>query len=413
MTVQFPWYLLVVILSMTLADVVAAQELGPSAPAPPSTGDHYLDMRKSEDRVIQRFAERYYNLVKLQVWTSANNKSTVNAKYVDHDPDLKWVKLATVRGSGANRVVKEVTVPVDKLNKTCQSRVRQIATLQMKLDELAAESEEDPAGGETGYGEYGRGEYGAPMTDERGQQPPANYGEEAADAAAGEYAAQPGIPAAGPPMPVIDPNDSDPLGFAEVANQAPAGAALETRRYSGYSGYGVTPPGNGEAPAGAASGAAWTRDYAAFHANFTPAQDERGGPSVDWGELADLRQMNESVAATSPDGQPADPYRTQVSEIAQRLPEVNWTAQFAGLDQSEGAAPEARFNLPQLPEPLKIRFVVDRPDALSAWAQLRPRQQVRFTGRLDIGQPNEIIVHLGMVELVGPQNAPTEPPPRR
>ena len=36
-------------------------------------------------------------LAKLQEWSDASGKSKVMARYVEHDPDLKWVKLEAVR----------------------------------------------------------------------------------------------------------------------------------------------------------------------------------------------------------------------------------------------------------------------------------------------------------------------------
>jgi len=252
MNVHLYRYFLVGVLIGAMGDFAASQETISEEADSSSTGDRYLDMRQSEDRNIQRFAERYYNLVKLQAWTSENNKSTVHAKYVSHDPDLKSVTLSVVKGSGATRVVREVAVPVDRLNKTCQSRVRQIATLQMRLDELAAEAADNPAGGEAGYGEYGgRGEYGAPMTDEQGEQPVAPSREESADPGRGAYGEEVRTSATGPPMPILDPNDPDPLGFEEAARQMSAGAMPPGvdpyGRSSNYDSYSGRPPGDSNA----------------------------------------------------------------------------------------------------------------------------------------------------------------------
>ena len=390
-------YMLIGLVGVILGDVAVGQEQLPSAPPPSSTGDRYLDLRQSEDRVTQRYAERYYNLVKLQAWTSANNTSTVNAKYVDHDPDLKWVKLATVRGSGQSRVVKEVTVPVDKLNKSCQSRVRQIVALQTKLDELAAEAKEDPAGGEAGYGEYGRGrgEYGAPMVDERGEQPAAAYGAESPDAESGRYNSQPAAPPAGPPTPVIDPNDPDPLGFAEVANQTAAVSPVQFRddRNPGF----LPPGGDGFPTAGAADRTQWASSYAAFQANFTVNQSEEGEPTVEWGELSELRELNEEAIQNLADEQ-RDPYRQRSNEIVQRLDEVRWSAVFTGLQPVRYGGQEVRFRLPPLPAPLKIQFLAD-PETLPSWTELPPNQPVQFIGKLDIVKPHAIIVRVRRADL--------------
>src|SRR5690606_28054691 len=93
----------------------------------------YSVLRRSKDRARQLAGERYYNLVKLQPWTDATGKFRTTARYVEHDPDLNWVKLEAARGRGQDRAVKLIQVPVEKLSTQCQSRVRQIARLQPKL----------------------------------------------------------------------------------------------------------------------------------------------------------------------------------------------------------------------------------------------------------------------------------------
>src|SRR3954452_20452333 len=112
----------------------------PGAPgAPGATGpeNKYVELSHSKDRVIKATAERYLNLVKFQEWGAASG-STTTAKYVSHDPDLKQVKLSVAKGTGKDRVTKEVDVQVEKLNKTCQARVKQIDILQKRLDQLAS-----------------------------------------------------------------------------------------------------------------------------------------------------------------------------------------------------------------------------------------------------------------------------------
>ena len=47
---------------------------------------------------------------------------------------MKWVKLLAVKGSGEGRVTKELTIPVEKLDERCQSRVRQIDHLKSKVE---------------------------------------------------------------------------------------------------------------------------------------------------------------------------------------------------------------------------------------------------------------------------------------
>src|SRR3990172_9326124 len=129
-------WMLAGVIGLTIGGAIVGQEPQPAAEASPEEPT-YFDLRRSKDRLTQQLAERYFNLVKLQEWSS-DKGTKISAKYVSHDPALKWVKLAAVRGSGKDRVTKELAVDLTKLSKTCQSRVKQIATLQTKLHELAA-----------------------------------------------------------------------------------------------------------------------------------------------------------------------------------------------------------------------------------------------------------------------------------
>jgi hypothetical protein len=174
----------------------------------------YSELLRSEDRTSRMTAERYLTLVKLQEWNDSTGKSRVVAKYVEHDPNMAWVKILAVRGRGEDRVSKEITVPLARLSKTCQSRVRQIDTLQKKLDGLLAGAEGTDALG-------GVGDAGAPMQDERGIEPPANGREAAVASSATGY--QPSVPPRRPlpPRPGEPGFDPDPLGFAEVPIESP------------------------------------------------------------------------------------------------------------------------------------------------------------------------------------------------
>jgi hypothetical protein len=174
----------------------------PNAPAPPPPGvdKYYWDLAQSKDpkdRLVKSHAERYLNLVKVQEWSDLSGKFRTIARYVKHDPNLTTVTIESVKGRGAERTTKEVTVPVDKLSKNCQSRVKQIDTMQKKIKEMAP-----PKPGENGV-----------LAGVPGEVP------------GGELASAPG-PEGGPSAPMPQPptapepdpsaSEPDPLGFAEV-----------------------------------------------------------------------------------------------------------------------------------------------------------------------------------------------------
>jgi hypothetical protein len=402
MNMLHPRWLIPVIVLLAVVESAAAQET-----APAGTEQAYLDLRKSEDRATKRIADRYYNLVRQQEWASFDNKQTVLAKYVAHDPNFKWVKLARVQGSGSDRVTRDVTVPLEKLSKTCQSRVRQIAVLQPKLDELIAAGPDLPAGemADAG-GEYG-GEYGRPsrrmMADRRagygvegGYESPASEtpgdGAGVADASGREagYSAVPTDAETGA-------NDPDPLGFGELANEPPLeasagyGAVLPPVGETSAPVYSPSSEG-GESNAGTGGPSQWAVSYDAFLANFNLMRNERGAPSLDWGQLTDLLAMN--VEATKhAQNSSADPDRRAISEIGDRLGEVRWQASVAGVDAQDSGEFEIRFDLAPLPDPLKIRFLATAREA-RMFSGVQPGEMVQFVGRFDIKTPNEIEVQV-------------------
>lgn len=126
-------------LTLNAASAVCGQELATDAE------QLWRELRSSSDVRTKLLAERWYNVVKLQEWSNDTGKFTTNAKYLEHDPDLGWVKLRIIQGTGRERVVKEVTIPLAKLSKTCQARVRQIHALSAKLAEAKVEEEKRQA----------------------------------------------------------------------------------------------------------------------------------------------------------------------------------------------------------------------------------------------------------------------------
>jgi hypothetical protein len=99
--------------------------------------------------------------------------------------------------------------------------------------------------------------------------------------------------------------------------------------------------------------------------------------------------MNELAEASTRDR--SDPSRSGISEIADRIGEVQWEGPFAGVGEAIDGKREILFDLPPIPPPLKLRFFVDERE-IDTWMALRPGTPVRFAGRFDIRQPLEIQV---------------------
>lgn len=404
------WFVAVLVASTIVGRAVAQETPANAESAAADEEKTYHDLRRSKNRATKSSADRYFYLVRAQEWTSLNGKKVV-AKYVAHDPDLKWVKLSAVKGSGPNRVTREVTVDVAKLSKACQSRVKQIDTLQKKLDELKVKEEE---GENEQAGSEGLGVYGAPMRDERGAEPSQTEGAPLPDPTStdggaddrGGYGPPPSTqpPAPAAQTPPADSSDPDPLGFGEIANDAPPAASTDERGGIGppsfFGPLGGAPPADpaaGEDAEGRVDRSQWKTSYAAFLANFTATLVEQGEPTIDWGELDELRSMHDAAAA-NPDQAVRDRYGRPGAARSEQPPiEVRWEAPFAGMAKDAGE-PEVQFDLPPLPEPLKLRFLLDVTELPEQWSEMPANQKVAFTGRLEIKQPHEIIVHVRLSE---------------
>jgi hypothetical protein len=330
------------------------------------------------------------NLVKFQEWGTAAGKSTI-AKYVSHDPSMSKVKLAVPRGIGKDRVVKEYDVEVATLNKTCQARLKQIAGLQKKLDELLATTTPQRASG----GPEGPG--GA-MPEERGQNRPGAQGPEGSYAGPGAPPAQPGAPTVGPPSQPAGPDPSesepDPLGFAElppVALATPAGPGA-VPVFPGI----AAGAASSEQPAGAVDRKHWRNSFAAFVANIKTGTDPSGKPQVDWGELRELGAMNELAAAQGPDAPRPSPEAETASAISERLGDVHWQLVVAKVEEAPGGTLSPQFRMEQLPKPLEMTATVDPAENPQRWATIAPGTPVRVVGRLIITEPYKITLKLRM-----------------
>jgi hypothetical protein len=382
------WFVAVLVASTLVGRAVAQETSADTESAAADEETTYHDLRRSKDRATKSAADRYFFLIRAQEWTSLNGKSKITAKYVAHDPDLKWGKLSAVKGSGADRVTREITVDVAKLNKACQSRVKQIDLLQKKLDELKVKEEDDtneqalpdPTASERGANDSGYGGYD-------GNSP------------------QPSTPASAPQTSPAESSDPDPLGFGEVANEPPPAAAVDPRTELGRPPTANSDPrgiyGQPSTSTGEAGGAApvdrsqWKTNFAAFLANFTATPAEQGEPTIDWGELAELRGMHDALVAGLERGE-NNAYGQLTAEHAGRLGEVRWSAPFVELNPTplDTGEREVRFDLPALPEPLKLRFLIDVTESVDKWNALQPNQTVEVIGRFDVKKAKEIIVYV-------------------
>lgn len=363
----------------------------------------YLELRRSTDRATQLAAERWYGLIRQQEWTDNTGQFSVQAKYLEHAPDLSWVKLRAVRGRGDERVERDITVPTERLNRQCQSRVRQISVLQERLVGLAAAEAErvaERAGGDTaGRGEMmedGRGgfaddAFGQPM-DRDPRLGPMDADARMGDEAAGRDARAIVTTDPGPVLNLGDPSLAGPPRLILPTETFSTGAA-QPRLDRDLGG----PP--------AADPSEWRTSYDAFLANVTVVMSELEGPQIDWGGLEELRAAA-AMAAGSPlyrlSDQEVAESQAAIAATLERMGQVSWEAPLQNVHpQREGTIIE--FDLRALPEPLQLTFVLDDHSDINHWVQLPIGEPVQFVGHFEIESPYRLRLRIRLADEPTPR----------
>jgi hypothetical protein len=355
----------------------------------PTTESTYFDLRRSKDRLTQQLAERYFNLVKMQEWSS-DKGTKIKAKYVAHSPDLKSVTLSMAKSSGGERVDREV--PVARLSKTSQSRVKQIDIIQKKLDEriaAGAEGESDSAGADPAD------DPGAPMLDERGAEPaprrPPTPPRRAVRPGREEQPVQPPAAPANPPPaapPAEEDGGADPLGFGELPeNPVPAGPPSIGVPFAAT----ASPPG-AAAPNRIKPNdkSAWRTDYEAFRKILT-SNASREAPQADLAAIKELKAAADTLKKWEATGSVGDEARREIDKKFEAVGEFAWEATLTDADVSSGNWTE-RLNLPPLPAPLSIGFMLDPEREQGNWQRFQAGDRVRFVGRfIDVENENDIV----------------------
>lgn len=417
----------------------------------------YHQLRAAKDARTQLLGDRWYNLIRSQEWKSLDGKFVTTAKYVEHDPDLAWVKLRVIKGTGADRVVKDVTVPVAKLSKTCQSRVRQISVLTDKVAEAAVEAEaakkadeegrelpvEDAAGEMRGDEELGMGDMesqGPPGRD--GRRPPGRNrppidgpppeeplpadtrpaDSPSTDSVGSTTVERAPLPPRIPALPSPDASaspatateptaaaalaegDGPPVLQAAATSTPDATALAEGDRPPTPRGVAAEQPApQGPSPQGEVppaimpDNAPWRTDYEAFRANLTLDTSQRM-PRTNWGELTALQDACDTVSKWEATGSVGDDAIEEIATKFAAVGEFEWEAMVVEGDPSSGDWTE-RLNLPPLNNLIEIGFMLDTKNPTGNWQSLKAGDRVRFIGRfVDFESGADLIVAIRFPE---------------
>jgi hypothetical protein len=355
----------------------------------------YLALRNSKDRKTQLLAERWYGLVQQQLWSDASGKFTISAKYLEQDEKGDTVKLRVIKGSGKEQTTKDQSISVDKLSKDCQARVKQIAFLASKVEEVEkAETEKadkdkqgsDMMGGMAGPSAEARGGRGEGMGAANSERPErgtrsaharsvhAANEEPPAGAAADHPAEQSSDAAATPatsPLPAVSAAIPNPQDNAVRPARAESPAAASSRP--------PTTPSRNDArpvqPANLPDQAAWRTSFDAFRGNLTAAHTDTGW-QLSWGEMSAVQQAHDQTVAA---GDPQSREAISLPATLDALGEVTWEATLA--EQPNEHTDWSKALGLALPEPFKLITQLDGDRGAGQWGRFFPGDHVKFIGR--------------------------------
>jgi hypothetical protein len=91
-----------------------------------------------------RLAKQWQSLVRQRQWVDAAGKHKTFARYLDHDREMKWVKLRVAVKVDTVESYKDVKVDLTKLDKKGQLLVKQIAQVRKSVEEALGKSSTVP-----------------------------------------------------------------------------------------------------------------------------------------------------------------------------------------------------------------------------------------------------------------------------
>jgi hypothetical protein len=147
--------------------------------------------------------------------------------------------------------------------------------------------------------------------------------------------------------------------------------------------------------------AEWRTNYDAFRSAIQ-VDSSRGTPQVDWGPLKDLKAAVAEVEKWEATGSVGEKEQAEIKKKFDAVGEFTWEATLAEADTTGGDWTE-RLNLPPLPEPLSIGFILETERDPGNWQSLKTGDRVQFVGRFIDSEDGDLIA---VIRFPGEQTPP-------
>ena len=127
--------------------------------------------------------------------------------------------------------------------------------------------------------------------------------------------------------------------------------------------------------------------------------DPTGKPLVDWGELRELREMNDIVVAQRGPEPPArSPEAESPAAISERLGDMHWQIVVDKVDEAPGGLVVPSFHPVELAKPVEFHIALDDTEDVQKWARIPPGAKVNVSARLSISEPYKVTAKVKLAD---------------
>jgi len=143
----------------------------------------------------------------------------------------------------------------------------------------------------------------------------------------------------------------------------------------------------------------WRISLTSFAANISAGTDPSGKPLADWGELREVREMNDiAVAQRSPEPPARSPEAESPAAISERLGDLHWKVVVDKVDVAPGGLIIPSFHPVNVAQPVELHLALDDTEDVQKWAKLAPGTAVDVSARLSISEPYKVTAKVKLAE---------------